>query len=538
MPPVYAQPDPDRSAPSPTTRGRSPAVVAAASVGAGRRGLVLVPAGHPIRATRKPLGVPAGQPPNSSAGTVGLAVADARQHLHVLGLTGTGKSTWLAGHALAEAAAGRGVVLLDCQGDLARHVIARLPADAAGRVVLLDPDETTAPPAWNVLAPDTTRADASPADASPADATATTFADTAASPRSGLRQGNDRGGGGDGGSRRAAEWAAENVVTVFRRLSAGVWGPRMDDLMRAACLTLARRPGSTIADIVPLLTDTGFRRDLLVRHGEPEGLHGYWHGHDELSPGQRANLCAPVLARLRSVLARRFARDLLACPAATIDLTAILDGGILIARLPKGQIGEDTSRLIGSLLLSGLWSAATRRAAQPPDHRQDATIIVDECHNFLHLPVGMDDALAEARGYRVSLVLAHQHLAQLPPEVGHAVDANARNKIYFTVSPEDARHLARHTAPVFDDWDLAARPAFHASARVLHRGQPLPAFSLAALPLPDPPRGRETLIRAAARANAGLTHAQRRHHLIHAAVRTTADPNRPRNSRWAIRSAI
>jgi hypothetical protein len=36
-----------------------------------------------------------------------------------------------------------------------------------------------------------------------------------------------------------------------------------------------------------------------------------------------------------------------ACPAATINLTAMLDGGILIARLPKGQIGEDTSRLIG-----------------------------------------------------------------------------------------------------------------------------------------------------------------------------------------------
>jgi hypothetical protein len=45
----------------------------------------------------------------------------------------------------------------------------------------------------------------------------------------------------------------------------------------------------------------------------------------------------------------------------------------------------------------------------------------------------MDDALAEARGYRVSLVLAHQHLAQLPPDVGHALDANARNKVFFTV---------------------------------------------------------------------------------------------------------
>jgi hypothetical protein len=286
--------NPDTARPAPA-RTRAPHTDPPANPG--RRGLALVPAGHPGRATRKPLGTPAGQPPGSAM--VGLGVADARHHLHVLGLTGSGKSTWLAGQALAEAAAGRGVVLLDCQGDLARHVIARLPAHAAGRVVLLDPDETTAPPAWNVLAPDT---------------------------------GADTGGGAAGGSgaaaqSRAAEWAAENVVTVFRRLSGGVWGPRMDDLMRAACLTLARRPGSTIADIVPLLTDSGFRHQLLTRHGEPEGLHGYWHGHHELTPGQRAQLCGPVLARLRSVLARRFARDLLACPAATLDLSAILDGG-------------------------------------------------------------------------------------------------------------------------------------------------------------------------------------------------------------------
>jgi TraM recognition site of TraD and TraG len=500
--PTY--PDPARPAPA---RTRAPRTDPPANPG--RRGLALVPAGHPGRATRKPLGTPAGQPPGSAM--VGLGVADARHHLHVLGLTGSGKSTWLAGQALAEAAAGRGVVLLDCQGDLARHVIARLPAQAAGRVVLLDPDETTAPPAWNVLAPDT---------------------------------GADTGGGAAGGSgaaaqSRAAEWAAENVVTVFRRLSGGVWGPRMDDLMRAACLTLARRPGSTIADIVPLLTDSGFRHQLLTRHGEPEGLHGYWHGHHELTPGQRAQLCGPVLARLRSVLARRFARDLLACPAATLDLSAILDGGILIARLPKGQIGEDTARLVGSLLLSGLWSAATRRAHLPPEHRRDATIIVDECHNFLHLPVGMDDALAESRGYRISLVLAHQHLAQLPADVAHAVDANARNKIFFTVSPQDARHLARHTTPVFDEWDLAARPGFHASVRVLHHGQAVPAFSIASLPLPDPPPGRAALIRHAARVNAGLTAARRRHARQHLRLTGTAagdaagDPANGRGIGWA-----
>jgi hypothetical protein len=67
----------------------------------------------------------------------------------------------------------------------------------------------------------------------------------------------------------------------------------MDDLMRASCLTLARRLGSTIADIVPLLTDTGFRRDLLARHGEPDGLHRYCAATTNSHPGNAPTSAAP-----------------------------------------------------------------------------------------------------------------------------------------------------------------------------------------------------------------------------------------------------
>ncbi len=65
----------------------------------------------------------------------------------------------------------------------------------------------------------------------------------------------------------------------------------------------------------------------------------------------------------------------------------------------------------------------------------------------MHLPGPIDDVLAEARGYHLSLVLAHQHLGQLPRELGDAIHANARNKAYFTVSPDDARILSRHVGP-------------------------------------------------------------------------------------------
>ncbi|BEK97094.1 type IV secretory system conjugative DNA transfer family protein [Nocardia seriolae] len=427
--------------------------------------LRLTPPRDPRRGHPKPLGVNGGQ-------VIGLRVPDARHHIHVPGITGTGKSTWLANLTLAEAAAGRGVVLLDCQGDLARNVLERLPLECADRLVIFDPAEHDAPPVWNVLT--------------------LLGADTV----------------------QAREYTAETITGTFRRVYAQAWGPRMDEWFRAACLTLIRRPGSTLADIIPLLTQPGYARRLVERYGTPGGLEGYWQGYDDLTAVQRQQLYGPVISRLRPVMSHQFARDLLATPTSTVDLSEILDGGILIARLPKGELGEHGAVLIGSLLLSGLWSATTRRAERAPEDRPDATIIVDECHNFLHLPIGVDDALAESRGYRVSLVLAHQHLGQLPTDIRGAVDANARNKIVFRVSPADATKIAAHFTPIFDDTDLAHRPNFGISARIINNGTDAAPFDLAALPLPDPIPGRGGALRAAARARTGLSRAAR-HALAH-----------------------
>ena len=59
----------------------------------------------------------------------------------------------------------------------------------------------------------------------------------------------------------------DNVTGIFRRIFAGFWGPRTDDIFRAACLTLLGSvpPGSglvTLADIPPLLGDDAYRRGL------------------------------------------------------------------------------------------------------------------------------------------------------------------------------------------------------------------------------------------------------------------------------------
>jgi hypothetical protein len=379
--------------------------------------------------------------------SVGLPVAQARQHLHILGSTGSGKSTLLANLILDDIAARRGVVVIDPKGDLVNDLLARIPATAADRLVLIDPDQDHTP-ALNPL------------------------------------QGDDH------------DLAVDNIVSIFAKIFQRHWGPRIDDVLRVSCHTLLRHAGANLTLIPPLLQDKQFRARFTHDLDDPEGLRGFWDWYETTPPPLRAQVIGPVLARLRSFLLRDFVRRTLGTPTSSFDMTDVLDGGILLARLPKGTLGEETTRLLGSFILASTWQAATARSRLPEAQRRDASIVMDEAHNFLTLPGSVDDMLAEARGYHLSMVLAHQHLAQLPRETLAALSANARNKIVFACAPEDAKALARHTMPHLDEHDLHSLDAYTAAARLVIGARDTAAFTLKTRPLP-PPVGESTALRAA-----------------------------------------
>lgn len=430
----------------------------------GPQRLALFPPGDRRRTTPKVLGVTDAGPTRP----VRLQVTDARHHLHVCGATGKGKSTALLHLALADIRAGRGVAVIEPRGDLIRDLLDRMPAEAGDRLVLIDPDETQAPVSLNVLDPT-----------------------------------------GLGG-----ETVAEQLVSTLHRLYHAWWGPRVEDTLRAAALTLTRRPGATLADIPLLLTHAGFRRTVTagIRADDPTGIGAFWAAFDRLTPSAAATAIGPVLSKLRAVTTRRFVANLFGTATSSFLPGDVLDGGILLARLPKGELGEDTSRLVGSLLLASLWQAALARAHQPEHARPDANVLVDECHNYLHLPTPLDDALAEARGYHVGFVLAHQHLDQLTTSVRTALAANARNKLFFGVSPEDARQLAPHVGPYLDAEDLHTLAAYQAACRLVVANTDTAGFTLRTQPPPPAIPGRAEHLRAAARRH-GLTPAARQQHL-------------------------
>src|SRR5438132_6725427 len=284
------------------------------------------------RSVAPPPGLPAeGKPLGRSLDgePVALAVADARYHLHLLGPTGVGKSTLIARLALDDLASGRGAVVVDPKGDLVEDLLARIPAELEARVDLLDPLDP-APPGLNVLA------------------------------------GDD------------ADLVTDQLVGIFRRVYEQFWGPRTDDILRAALLTLlASGPGATLADVPRLLSDERFREQLLAELDDPVGLEPFWEWYEQLAEPMRAQATGPVLNKLRAFLLRRNVRAIVGQQRSSIDVTRVLDQGrLLLVRVPKGTLGEDTSRLLGPFVVARVWQAALARASQPEQTRRDASLYV------------------------------------------------------------------------------------------------------------------------------------------------------------------
>ena len=374
-----------------------------------------------------------------------LRPEDARYHLHVMGATGSGKSTLLTNLILDDVNSGRGVVVIDPKGDLVADVRARLGKAQREAALLIDPTDDDGRPSLNVLeVPDGVSPDL----------------------------------------------VVDHVVGVFSRIFEHHWGPRLEDVLRSTCLTLLQRPdgrerpAATLSLVPELLSDTAAYK-ALITESTPEELKGFWHWYAALNEGQRAQVVGPLLYKLRAFLLRPFIREIVDAEESTVDLGEVLDGGLLLVRVPKGELGEDTARLLGSFVVAKAWQAATARAKRGAAERLDAAVYVDECQNFVTtLPRSFDEVLAESRGYGVSWVLAHQHLGQLPRDLRDAVSANARNKVLFTMSPEDAFVLARHTAPRLADHDLANLDAYQAAVRLVVGGQDQPAFTMATRPAP------------------------------------------------------
>jgi hypothetical protein len=153
------------------------------------------------------------------------------------------------------------------------------------------------------------------------------------------------------------------------------------------------------------------------------------------------------------------------------------EGGIVIANLAKGELGEEGAHLLGALLINEFQGAALGRVGTSESERRDFILVADEFQNFMsETAVSL---LAEARKYRLSLVLSHQFLGQLRERIKDSVLGNVGTTISFRVGAEDTELLSRGYGGEFSPAQFVDLQPYEVLVRPTPRiGVPFRGFSL------------------------------------------------------------
>jgi len=392
--------------------------------------------------------------PSSRDRRVLLPVRAALSHSHIIGPTGSGKSTLLTRLIVADAVAGRSVLVIDPKGDLVTDVLERLPKAQHGAVVVVEPGEGKRVVGINPLH----------------------------------------------GPREEAERRADELLAVFKELFGSSIGPRSSDVLMHALITAARLPDGSLTDVPALLTQAGFRRRVLPSVTDPLVLGPFWAGFEAMSEQQRQTVIAPLQNKLRALTARTAVRRMLGQPDPAFALDDLFrEPKLVLVNLNKGLIGPETTRLLGSLVLQQLWRAIQRRASTPTTQRLPAMVVVDEWQDFV-AALDFADVLSTSRGLGVGWTMAHQHLGQLSTELQAAVLANARNRVAFRPAQKDAGPLAAVLGSGVGVAELERLGAYQAVARLLVANSPSEPFLIQTEPLPKASTSSGRLRRASAEA--------------------------------------
>jgi type IV secretion system coupling TraD/TrwB family protein len=314
------------------------------------------------------------------------------RHTHIIGASGTGKSTLLFNMLRQDIENGKGVALLDPHGDLVDKLLGIIPANRVEDVILLDPSDEESSIGFNIL-----------------------------SAHSELEK----------------NLLASDLVSVFQRLSAS-WGDQMGSVLTNAIRAfLESSRGGTLADLRRFLLEPSYRNEFLQTVGDSEIVYYWRKGFSQLAGNKSIG---PILTRLETFLGPKPIRYMVSQRVNRLDFAHIMDTGkIFLAKLSQGLIGKENSYLLGSLLIARFQQTAMSRQAQ--NVRKDYWLAADEFQNFI--TPSMAEILTGTRKYRLGLTLAHQELRHLERdrEVASAV-FNCCTRVVFRVGDDDAKKLA------------------------------------------------------------------------------------------------
>ncbi len=370
----------------------------------------------------------------------GIRRKDRRQHMYLLGKSGSGKSALLGNMIVQNIWNGEGVCVVDPHGELVESVLSTIPAHRAKDVIYFNPADTDYHIGFNVLQID---------------------------------------------DPKYKHLVASGLMGIFTKIWANAWSARMEYILNNAILALADTPGSTLLGIPRLLVDKDYRQVVISNLKDPV-IKAFWvHEYETWRDQYRNEAIAPIQNKVGQFLSTSIVRNVVGQAKSTIDMFDMMNSGkIFLVNVSKGRIGEDNSALLGGMLITKLQLAAMERVRIPEDERRDFYLYVDEFQNFV--TDSFASILSEARKYRLNLTLAHQYIAQLVTKdseaVRDAVFGNVGTMIIFRVGAADAEFLEPEFTPEFTIEDIVNLPNYTIYLKLMVDGITSRPFSAKTIP--------------------------------------------------------
>ncbi len=370
----------------------------------------------------------------------GIKRKDRRQHVYMLGKSGTGKSVLMFNMIIQNIRNGDGVCMVDPHGENVEAVLSAIPPERIKDVIYFNPADADHHIGFNVLE----------------------LIDP-----------------------QYKHLVASGLMGIFTKIWANAWSARMEYILNNAILALLDTPGTTLLGIPRMLVDKDYRQKIISNLKDPV-IKAFWvHEYEAWQDKFRNEAIAPIQNKVGQFLSTSIIRNVVGQSKSTINIFDMMnDGKIFLVNVSKGRIGEDNSGLLGGMIITKIQLAAMERVRIPEESRKDFYLFVDEFQNFV--TDAFAGILSEARKYRLNLTVAHQYTAQLVVDkssaVRDAVFGNVGTTIVFRVGADDAEFLESEFEPEFVPLDILNLPNYKIYIKLMIDGVTSRPFSAKTLP--------------------------------------------------------